>query len=113
MMLIMMIGFSHIVGDSDALLDVDGDAFLFVDVLANLVEMILIMTNGVSDDYVDDQDVVDDDSNGDVDVLANLVGMMTNGDDYTDHDNASDRKMTNLLLHSSGHISTLLNRKIL
>ena len=36
--------FAHIVGDSDALLDVDGDAFLFVDVLANLVEMILIMT---------------------------------------------------------------------
>ena len=67
--------FAHVVGDSDALLDVDGDAFLFVDVLANLVEMILIMTNGVSDDYTDDQDVVDDDSNGDVDVLANLDGI--------------------------------------
>ena len=74
--ILIMIDLSHIVGDSDALLDVDGDAFLFVDVLANLVEMILIMTNGVSDDYTDDQDVVDDDSNGDVDVLANLVEMI-------------------------------------
>ena len=49
MMLIMMIGFSHIVGDSDALLDVDGDALLLIDILANLTMM-------VDDDDEEDED---------------------------------------------------------
>ena len=34
--ILIMIDLSHIVGDSDALLDVDGDTLLLVDVLANL-----------------------------------------------------------------------------
>ena len=44
MIMIMMVGCSHIVGDSDALLDVDGDALLLIDVLANLIMMMLRMT---------------------------------------------------------------------
>ena len=35
-LILIIIDFSHIVGDSDALLDVDGDTLLLVDVLANL-----------------------------------------------------------------------------